>query len=108
MPSRLEQLRISLADRRAKIGDAALNVRRAFGLVWEAHRPSSLVMAACTLAGALLPAGQAWVGKLIVDSVVSAISSHSPASDGLRLALPLLAVEFALLLAAVIGQCVRY
>jgi ATP-binding cassette, subfamily B, bacterial len=105
MPSRLEQTRVSLADRRAKIADAALNIRRAFGLVWDAHRPSSLVMAACTLAGALLPAAQAWVGKLIVDSVVAAISSHAPAADGLRAALPLLAIEFALLVAqSVIGQ----
>jgi len=105
MPSRIENLRATLAERRAKVGDAALNVRRAFGLVWEAHRPSALVMAACTLTGAFLPAAQAWVGKLIVDGVVGAIAAHLPAVDGLRQVLPLLGVEFILLLAqSIIGQ----
>ena len=105
MPSRIENLRATLAERRAKVGDAALNVRRAFGLVWEAHRPSALVMAACTLTGAFLPAAQAWVGKLIVDGVVGAIAAHLPAVDGLRQVLPLLGIEFILLLAqSIIGQ----
>ena len=105
MPTRIERLRAALAERRIKIGDAALNVQRAFGLVWEAHRPSAVIMAACTLTGALLPAAQAWVGKLIVDGVVAAIAVHLPSIDGLRGVLPLLAMEFVLLVAqSLIGQ----
>jgi ATP-binding cassette subfamily B protein len=85
-------------EARGKAQDAALNVRRAFGLVWEAHRPSTVAMAGCTLIGALLPAGQAWVAKLIVDAVVGAINGRVGSQAGLRAVLPLLGMEFGLLL----------
>lgn len=78
--------------------DSALNIRRAFELVWQAHPPSALAMAGCTLVGALLPASQAWVGKLIVDGVVNAMNSRSGASEGMQVVLPLLIIEFALLM----------
>ncbi len=94
-----------VAERRDKIASALVNVRRAFALVWEAHRPSSLAMAASTLVGALLPAGQAWLGKLIVDGVVTAINTHAGAAAGLRSVLPYLLAEFGLLvLQAANGQ----
>ena len=96
-PSRWQSLRAWTADRRAKVADASLNIRRAFGLVWEAHRPSALAMAAATLIGALLPATQAWVGKLIVDRVVEAINGNVGAVAGLQTVLPLLLIEFVLL-----------
>jgi ATP-binding cassette subfamily B protein len=103
--SRLQRLRAGLADRRAKMADAAGNVRRAFAVVWEAHRPSALAMAAASLVGALLPAGQAWVGKLIVDEVVQAINTGSGAAAGLRAVAPLLLMEFIMLvLQAANGQ----
>ncbi len=86
------------SERRAKIKDALVNIRRAFGVVWQAHRPSALAMAGCTIVGALLPASQAWVGKLIVDAVVNAINTHAGSDAGLRAILPLLVVEFFLLL----------
>jgi ATP-binding cassette subfamily B protein/ATP-binding cassette subfamily C protein len=44
-------------------------------LVWEADRGGALQVAALTLVLALLPAGIAWVGKLIVDGVVLAARS---------------------------------
>ncbi len=104
-PSRWRRLRAWSADRRAKLADASLNIRRAFGLVWEAHRPSALAMAAATLVGALLPATQAWVGKLIVDRVVAAINGNVGAEAGLQSVLPLLLIEFVLLvLQAANGQ----
>jgi ATP-binding cassette subfamily B protein len=84
---------------RAKIGDAAVNIRRAFALVWEAHPPSALTMAGCTLVGAMLPAGQAWVGKLIVDAVVQAVQAGGPPEASLQAILPLLGAEFVLILA---------
>jgi ATP-binding cassette subfamily B protein len=55
-------------------------------------------MAGCTLIGALLPAGQAWVAKLIVDAVVGAINGRVGSQAGLRAVLPLLGMEFGLLL----------
>jgi len=80
----------------AKIKDAALNIRRAFVLVWQAHPASSLGMMACTLIGAGLPVAQAWVGKLIVDAVVTAIRSGGSAEAGISSILPLLLMEFIL------------
>jgi ATP-binding cassette subfamily B protein len=97
--------RVWIAERRAKIRDAAVNVRRAFGLVWQAHPSSALAMAGCTLVGALLPASQAWVGKLIVDAVVDAINTRVGAAAGLQTVFPLLLAEFILLvLQAANGQ----
>ena len=97
MTKRWSQLKTWISERRAKLEDAAINVRRAFWLVWQAHVPSALAMLACTLIGAFLPVGQAWVGKLIVDAVVKAINTHAEAQAGLRAVLPLLAAEFILL-----------
>jgi ATP-binding cassette subfamily B protein len=77
--------------------DAARNILRAFRLVWDAHPPASMAMAACTVVGSLLPASQAWVAKLIVDAVVTAINDPLPAIDGLRSILPYLGIEFGLL-----------
>lgn len=96
MANRFEQLKTWWAERRVKLRDAAVNVQRAFALVWDAHRPSALAMLACTLVGSLLPATQAWVGKLIVDTVVNAINTQAGAMAGLQAALPYLALEFGL------------
>src|SRR3972149_6756624 len=85
------------ASTRLKIRDAAINVGRAFGLVWRSHPPTALLMGVWTLIGAGLPAGQAWIGKLIVDGVVAAIQTHVDAMAGLRSVAPLLAAEFVLL-----------
>jgi ATP-binding cassette subfamily B protein len=84
------------------------NVPRAFRLVWDADKRSTIVMALLTLFSAALPAAQAWAGKLIVDSVVDSIGRHVAPRAGLMDALPYLALEFALLLAsAVVAQLRR-
>lgn len=46
----------------------------ALELVWTTSRPLTIVLAVLTLIAGLLPAGIAWVGKLIVDAVVAASS----------------------------------
>ena len=46
---------------------------QAVKLVWQTNRGATLGLGFLTLAGALLPASQAWVGKLIVDGVVASI-----------------------------------
>ncbi len=98
MIERLHRLQEWVDERRAKVDDAAINIRRAFAIVWESHPPSAMAMAACTVVGALLPAAQAWVGKLIVDGVVAAIGGHVGAQAGLAAIIPLLLAEFALVL----------
>ena len=70
-------------SRSQSLKQAAANIPAAFRLVWEAHHGATIVMALLTLGGALIPAAQAWVGKLIIDSVVASIngqtSRHRPA-----------------------------
>ena len=53
---------------------------RAIRLVWQTNLWATTGLGFLTLGGALLPASQAWVGKLIVDGVVAAIrGGHDPA-----------------------------
>lgn len=51
--------------------------RRAVQLVWSTSRPLTIAFAALTLVAGLLPAAVAYVGQLIVDSVVSAAQARS-------------------------------
>ena len=80
------------------IKEAAANIPAAFRLVWEANRAVTLVMLAVTLIGALIPAAQAWVGKLIIDSVVASINGQVTAQAGLLAVLPYLLLEFLFIL----------
>ncbi len=52
--------------------------RRALDLVWTTSKPLTLVLALLTLIAGILPAAIAYVGQLIVDGVVGAMSSESP------------------------------
>ncbi len=64
-------------------------------LVWEADRRGTALVAVLTLFLALLPAGIAWVGKLIVDGVVTSARSGG-AADRERVVV-LVAVELLLM-----------
>jgi ATP-binding cassette subfamily B protein len=93
----------------SRVKAAQINVRRAFALVWEAHPGSALAMAVCSLIGAFLPTGQAWLGKLIVDSVVHSINTQVGAQAGLMAVLPYLLLEFGLIfLQAANGQARKF
>jgi ATP-binding cassette, subfamily B, bacterial len=50
--------------------------RRAIALVWSTHRGLTVGLAALTLAAGLIPAGIAYLGKLIVDAVVAALAAN--------------------------------
>lgn len=52
--------------------------QRAIALVWSTDWRLTLLLAGLTLVGGLLPGAIAYVGKLIVDSVVQASQSGSP------------------------------
>ena len=78
---------------------AAANIPAAFRLVWDAHHAATIIMALLTLGGALIPATQAWVGKLIIDSVVASINGQVEATAGLLAVLPYFLIEFMLILA---------
>lgn len=107
--ARWAQSRAWWRERRVKIQDSARNIQRAFGLVWAAHPPSALGMVACTLIGAFIPVGQAWTAKLIVDGVVAAINNQTGVQAAFQSVLPLLALEFGLLvLSAATAQARRF
>ncbi|NDY96615.1 ABC transporter ATP-binding protein [Wenzhouxiangella limi] len=55
--------------------------RRALVLVWATSPLLTIALAGLTLAAGLLPAGIAWVGKLLVDSVVAAIQTDAPTRE---------------------------
>ncbi len=56
-----------------KVRNALVHTPQALRLVWQANRVATVGLGFLTLGGALLPATQAWVGKLIVDGVVASI-----------------------------------
>jgi ATP-binding cassette subfamily B protein len=98
----------SFQERIEKVKDSLVNVQRAFLIVWNAHRPSAAAMLACSLVGAVLPAAQAWIAKLIVDTVVASIGQGG-AQAGLTAVLPYLVMELGLVLVqAANGQARRY
>jgi ABC-type multidrug transport system fused ATPase/permease subunit len=74
--------------------------RHAVGLVWKTNRQLTVWLVALNLLEGALPAGMAYVGKLIVDSVVRAAETGAAADR--RLALTYVTVELglAVLLAA--------
>lgn len=93
------------AERWQDARTAFRNIPRSLQLAWEAHTFATIGMAIITVVAAALPASQAWVGKLIVDTVVASINDAVPVQAGLRAALPFLAMEFGLItLGAFTGQ----
>jgi ATP-binding cassette subfamily B protein len=50
--------------------------RRAIALVWSTHRALTVALGLLTLAAGLMPAGVAYLGKLIVDAVVAALEAN--------------------------------
>lgn len=87
----------SWAERWQGIRAAFGNIPRSLELAWQANRVAAVGMAIVTLLAAALPAAQAWVGKLIVDTVVDAINNALPVQVGLEAALPFLLIEFGLI-----------
>jgi len=64
---------IRLQQKWKEVRQSFAHTPKAVRLVWQANRAATVGLAFLTLAGALLPASQAWVGKLIVDGVVASI-----------------------------------
>ena len=54
--------------------------QRALGLVWSTSARLTIVFALLTLVVGVLPAAVAWIGKLIVDGVVAAMTLHQQGS----------------------------
>jgi ATP-binding cassette subfamily B protein len=72
-------------------GEAFGYSRRAFVLVWSTSRRLTVAYILLTLLAGVVPAGIAYIGKLIVDAVVHAATG--PAASGLTPALGYVALE---------------
>lgn len=78
--------------------DALRNTPQAFKLVWHASKKHTLISFGLIPFIAVLPAAQSWVGKMIVDKILAAIDQSASVEAGIRLVLPFVLAEFALLL----------
>ena len=76
-------------------------------LVWVADRRGTLGMALLTIVSGLLPAAQAWVAKLIIDSVVHSIAVHQLPRAAFLALLPYLYLEFGFILISSITTQLR-
>jgi ATP-binding cassette, subfamily B, bacterial len=75
---------------------------KALGLVWTTSRALTITLAVLTLSGGLLPGAIAYIGKLIVDSVV--LAARSGLASDRSLALSYVAVEAGAIVALAASQ----
>jgi ATP-binding cassette, subfamily B, bacterial len=66
---------IPLLEKWRQLRQSFTHTPQAVRFVWRTNRWATVGLGLLTLGGALLPASQAWVGKLIVDGVVASIQS---------------------------------
>ena len=75
----------TLRERLQGVRDAARHAPATFRLVWQANASAATALVALSIVSAVLPAGIAWVGKLIVDAVAAAASGQGDPSRAARL-----------------------
>ena len=95
----------SLGARLKDFFDALRNTPQAFKLVWQAGRKNALISFGLTPIAALMPAAQAWVGKLIIDNILKVINTGVEPQVGLQRVLPYVLLELGLVvLSSLVGQ----
>lgn len=95
----------SLGARLKDFFDALRNTPQAFKLVWQAGRKNALISFGLTPIAALMPAAQAWVGKLIIDNILKVIYAGVEPQVGLQRVLPYVLLELGLVvLSSLVGQ----
>ncbi|NOJ77804.1 ABC transporter ATP-binding protein [Myxococcus xanthus] len=90
---------MSLKARFQNAGSLFKQLPGTFRLFWQASPRGAVVLGALTLVAALLPAAIAWVGKLIVDSVVAAAQGSVEARSRVY---GLVGLEFGLMLGSAV------
>src|SRR5215208_4052700 len=90
-----------------EVRDSFAHTPAAVKLVWQTNPWATLGLGALTLAGALLPAAQAWVGKLIVDGVVAATQKGADAEHTRTVFIYLIVELILFLLSASLSQARR-
>jgi ATP-binding cassette subfamily B protein len=72
---------IPLLEKWRQLRQSFTHTPQAVRFVWRTNRWATVGLGLLTLGGALLPASQAWVGKLIVDGVVASIQTGQDAEQ---------------------------
>lgn len=94
-----------LNEKISNFNQALRDTPHAFRLIWQAGKRTALISFILTPLLALIPAAQAWAGKLIVDSIVQVIAQGLTPAEGFRQTLPFLLLEFGLiLLSSILSQ----
>ncbi|MFP2904753.1 ABC transporter ATP-binding protein [Pyxidicoccus sp. 3LFB2] len=91
----------SLRARLKSTGSLFKQLPGTFRLFWQASPRLAVLLGALTLVAAVLPAGIAWVGKLIVDSVVAAAQGSLEARSRVY---GLVGLEFGLMLGSAVVE----
>lgn len=81
---------IPLLEKWRQLRQSFTHTPQAVRFVWRTNRWATVGLGLLTLGGALLPASQAWVGKLIVDGVVASIQTAQDAEQVRRVFIYLL------------------
>ncbi len=89
----------SLPEKWRQLRRSFTHTPQAVRFVWRTNRWATVGLGLLTLGGALLPAAQAWVGKLIVDGVVASIQGGQD-SEQIRMVFIYLILELALFLSS--------
>jgi ATP-binding cassette, subfamily B, bacterial len=72
---------IPFSEKWRRLRQSFTHTPQAVRFVWRTNRGATMALGLLTVGGALLPATQAWVGKLIVDGVVASIQSAQDAEQ---------------------------
>jgi ATP-binding cassette subfamily B protein len=81
---------IPLLEKWRQLRQSFTHTPQAVRFVWRTNRWATVGLGLLTLGGALLPASQAWMGKLIVDGVVASIQTGQDAEQVRRVFIYLL------------------
>jgi ATP-binding cassette subfamily B protein len=81
-------------------------IPRAFGLVWQSHKGFTVSTAVLSILFGIIPTAIAWVGKLLIDSVVEAMKQSGGGETTTRV-IELVVVQFVLLAISSLLQTVR-
>ena len=96
-PQRVEGLRGRLAAVRQAVGGTMAALPRVLGLVWEASPTLTLGLATATVLAGIVPAANAYTGKLLINAVVKAIQVRAnpalPDQTALSVPLPLVTLS---------------
>ena len=81
-------------------------IPRALELVWKSHKGYTITMAVLSVLFGIVPTATAWVGKLLIDAVVAAISGGG-VGNSTTVVIQLVAVQFGLLVGNSLLQTIR-